>query len=165
MMAMNKSELTVKAVELEIEIEGKDTKEVLLEKISAKLEEAGDKDALIKFLNDNGFTIDEEGNVVKMSRRRTLGENPNTKAFHTITVLQDESLAHLSYAELAKYLEETEGVTTTANSISWYANWMKQRGKEVVARNKPKKEKASKTADEAAPEAETAEAPEGEEEV
>ncbi len=164
-MAMNKSELTVKAVELEIEIEGKDTKEVLLEKISAKLEEAGDKDALIKFLNDNGFTIDEEGNVVKMSRRRTLGENPNTKAFHTITVLQDESLAHLTYAELAKYLEETEGVTTTANSISWYANWMKQRGKPVVARNKPKKEKASKTADESAPEAETAEAPEGEEEV
>jgi len=140
-MAMNKSELIAKAVELGLEIEGKDTKEVLLEKISAHLEEAGDQDALMAFLNDNGFTIDEEGNVVKMSRRRTLGENPNTKAFHTITVLQDESLAHLTYAELAKYLEETEGVITTANSISWYANWMKQRGKEVVARNKPKKEK------------------------
>jgi len=140
-MAMNKSELIAKAVELGLEIEGKDTKEVLLEKISAHLEEAGDQDALMAFLNDNGFTIDEEGNVVKMSRRRTLGENPNTKAFHTITVLQNESLAHLTYAELAKYLEETEGVITTANSISWYANWMKQRGKEVVARNKPKKEK------------------------
>jgi len=143
-MAMNKSELIAKAVELGIEIGGKDTKEVLLEKISVHLEEAGDQDALVAFLNDNGFTIDEDGNVVKMNRRRTLGENPNTKAYHTITVLQDESLAHLTYAELAKYLEETEGVTTTANSISWYANWMKQRNKPVVARNKPKKVKEVK---------------------
>ncbi len=159
-MAMNKSELIAKAVELGLEIEGKDTKEALLEKISAHLEEAGDKEVLLAFLNDNGFTIDEEGNVVKASRRRALGENPNTKAFHTIAVLQDESLAHLTYAELAKYLEETEGVVTTANSISWYANWMKQRGKEVVARNKPKKAKAEK-----APEAEIADEPEAEEEV
>lgn len=164
-MAMNKSMLIAKAVELKIEIEGKDTKEILLEKISTNLEEAGDKEALVAFLNENGFTIDEEGNVVKMNRRRTLGENPNTKAFHTIAVLQDESLAHLTYAELAKYLEETEGVTTTANSISWYANWMKQRGKVVVARNKPKKVKPVAEVPEAVPTDEAVPADEAVEEV
>jgi hypothetical protein len=152
---MNKSQLVVRATELGVAIEAKDTKEILLEKISAHLEEAGDKDALVAFLNENGFTIDAEGNVVKMSRRRTLGENPQTKAFLTIKVLQDDSLEHLSYGELAKFLSETEGVDTTANSISWYANWMKQRSMPVVARKKAKKEKAEKApAEEAAPEVE-----------
>lgn len=149
---MNKSQLVVRATELGVAIEAKDTKEVLLEKISTHLEEAGDKDALVAFLNENGFTIDAEGNVVKMSRRRTLGENPQTKAFLTIKVLQDESLEHLSYSELAKYLSETEGVETTANSISWYANWMKQRSMPVVPRKKAKKEKAEGSEEAAAPE-------------
>lgn len=147
-MAMNKTQLIAVAAKLGMEIDAKATKESLLEAVSKQLEENGDEAALLSFLNENGFTI-EDGNVVKMNRRRKLGENPNTKAHYTITALQDESLAHLSYGEIAKYIEETHGVTTTANSISWYANWMKQHSMTVVARNKPAKEKAPKA--EAAP--------------
>lgn len=150
-MAMNKTQLIAEAAKLGMEVDAKATKESLLEAISKHLEAQGDEAKLLAFLNENGFTI-ENGNVVKMSRRRKLGENPNTKAYFTISALQDESLAHLSYGELAKYIEEANGVTTTANSISWYANWMKQHGMTVVARNKPVKEKPAK-ADAAATEA------------
>lgn len=150
-MAMNKTQLIAKAAQLGIEVDAKATKESLLEVVSKHLEAVGDADALIAFLNENGFTI-ENGNVVKMNRRRKLGENPNTKAHYTITALQDEALAHLSYGEIAKYIEETHGVTTTANSISWYANWMKQHSMVVVPRNKPVKEKPAKA--EATPAAE-----------
>ena len=142
-MAMNKTQLIAKAATLGMTVDAKATKESLLEEISKHLEAAGDETALVAFLNENGFTI-ENGNVVKMNRRRKLGENPNTKAHYPITALQDETLAHLSYGELAKYIEATHGVTTTANSISWYANWMKQHSMTVVARNKPVKEKPVK---------------------
>ena len=145
-MAMNKTQLVARATELGLTVDSKVTKEALLEQISEHLEEAGDQTVLVAFLNENGFTIDKEGNVVKLSRKRTLGENPTTKAHATIEVLQDESLESLSYTELSAYLKETKGVETTSNSISWYANWMKQRGMAVVPRKKAVKEKPVKEA-------------------
>ncbi len=159
---MTKTQLIARAAGLGLPVEDKDTKEVLLEKVSNFFIENDDKEALVSFLEENGFTLDEEGNVVKKSKRGSLGENPNTKAFHTIKVLQDETLAELSYAELANYLKETEGVETTANSIAWYANWLKTKGKECVARAK-KSKKADKAAAEAAEAAEAEDAPEVEE--
>jgi hypothetical protein len=107
------------------------------------------------FLDENGLVREEDGEIVKKAKRKSLGENPNTKAYHTIQVLQDESLAGLSYPELAKYLKETEGVETTANSIAWYSNWLKSKGKPVVAR--AKKKKAEKAPEAEAPEAEETE--------
>ena len=151
---MTKTQLIAKAAGLGLTVEDKDSKEQLLEKISNHYIEVDDKEALVEFLEENGFTLNEEGEVVKKSKRGTLGENPNTKAYHTIKVLQDESLAELSYAELAKYLKETEGVETTSNSIAWYANWLKSKGKPVVARAKKKKaEKKEEPANEASDEA------------
>ncbi len=151
---MSKTQLIAKAAGLGLTVEDKDNKEVLLEKICTHLDEIGDEEALTEFLDENGFTRDESGKVVKRTKRRSLGENPNTKAYHTITVLQDENLAHLSYPELTSYLKETEGVETTANSIAWYANWLKGKGKPVVARKKIKKKV------EEAPEEEVEETPE-----
>ena len=136
---MTKTQLIAKAAGLGLTVEDKDTKEVLLEKVADHYSAEGMNDELLEFLEENGFTLDDEGNVVKRTKRRSLGENPNTKAFHTITVLQDESLAHLSYPELAAYLKETQGVETTANSIAWYANWLKTKGRDVVGRAKKKK--------------------------
>ena len=153
---MTKTQLIARTASLGLTVEDKDTKEVLLEKISNHFIAQDDKESLVAFLEENGFTLDEDGNVVKKSKRGTLGENPNTKAFHTINVLQDESLAELSYAELSAYLKETEGVETTANSIAWYANWLKTKGKPCVAR--AKKKKAEKPAAEAEAEAPVAEA-------
>ncbi len=143
---MTKTQLVAKAAGLGIEVDDKDTKEVLLEKIATKLYEDGKEEELDEFLGENGFARDEEGNIVKKSKRRTLGENPNTKAYFTIQVLQDESLAHLSYPELAKYLKETHGVETTANSIAWYSNWLKSKGKPYVARAKKTKKKEEEEA-------------------
>ena len=157
---MTKTQLIARTASLGLTVEDKDTKEVLLEKISNFYLEQDDKESLVAFLEENGFTLDEEGNVVKKSKRGTLGENPNTKAFHTINVLQDESLAELSYAELAAYLKETEGVETTANSIAWYANWLKTKGKPCVARAKKAAAAKAKADAEAAKEAAEAEAPE-----
>lgn len=155
---MTKTQLIAKVAGLGLAVEDKDTKEVLLEKVANHLSEAGKDEELLEFLEENGFTLDEEGNVVKRTKRRSLGENPNTKAYHTIQVLQDESLEHLSYPELKDYLKETVGCETTASSIAWYAAWLKSKGKPVVARNKPKKVKAEvapvEEAAEAAPEAE-----------
>jgi len=155
---MTKMELVAKAAGLGLEVESNDTKEILLEKVANFLAEAERQDELVEFLEENGFTLNEEGEVVKRTKRRSLGENPNTKAYHTIQALQNEDLAGLSYPELAKYLKETEGIETTANSIAWYANWLKSKDKPVVARQKAKKEAAP---EEAAPEAE----PEAEDEV
>ena len=143
---MTKTQLIAKVAGLGLEVEDKDTKEILLEKVATKLSEEGKDEELLEFLDANGFALDEEGAVVKRTRRRSLGENPNTKAFHTIEVLQDENLEHLSYPELAAYLKETKGVETTANSIAWYANWLKGKGKPVVARKKIKKEKPTEEA-------------------
>ena len=161
---MTKTQLIAKAAGLGLAVEDKDSKEQLLEKISNHYIEIDDKEALVEFLEENGFTLDDEGNVVKKTKRGTLGENPNTKAYHTISVLQDESLAELSYAELAKYLKETKGVETTANSIAWYTNWLKSKGKPVVARAKKKKADKPESEAEATTEAE-AEAPAPDEEV
>jgi len=155
---MTKTQLIAKVAGYGLPVEDKDTKEILMEKVANYLSENGKDDELLEFLEENGFTLDEEGNVVKRTRRRSLGENPNTKAFHTIAVLQDESLAHLSYPELKDYLKETVGIDTTSSSIAWYAAWLKTKGKPVVARNKPKKEKAPKPAVEAEPEAPEVEA-------
>lgn len=138
---MTKTQLIARAAGLGLGVEDKDTKEVLLEKVASKLSEEGKDEELNEFLEENGFALDEEGNVVKKSKRRSLGENPNTKAFHTIQVLQDESLEGLTYPELTTYLKETVGVETTANSIAWYANWLKSKNKPVVARKRAKKEK------------------------
>jgi hypothetical protein len=155
---MTKTQLIAKAAGLGLTVEDKDTKEVLLEKIVNHLNEVNDDEALLEFLEANGYTVDEDGKPVKRTKRRSLGENPNTKAYHTINVLQNEDLAHLSYPELVAYLKETEGVETTASSIAWYANWLKSKGKPVVARNKPKKVIAEAPEAEEAPE--TEEAPE-----
>jgi hypothetical protein len=147
---MTKTQLIAKAAGLGLEVEDKHTKEQLLELIAEKLYEDGEEEQLDEFLDENGFARDEDGEIVKKTKRKSLGENPNTKAFHTIKVLQDESLAELSYPELAKYLKETEGVETTANSIAWYSNWLKSKSKPVVAR--AKKKKAEKKAEKEAPE-------------
>ncbi len=155
---MTKTQLIARAAGLGLPVEDKDTKEVLMEKVATKLSEDGETEKLSEFLEENGFTQDEDGKVVKRTKRRSLGENPNTKAFHTIKVLQDESLEHLSYPELAAYLKETEGVETTANSIAWYANWLKTKGKPVVGRKKIKKADVKKAEEEAAKEAADAEA-------
>ena len=158
---MTKTQLIAKAAGLGLVVEDKDTKEMLLEKVATFYSENDKGEELAEFLEENGFAQDEEGNIVKRTKRRSLGENPNTKAFHTIKVLQDESLEHLSYPEMSAFLKETEGVETTANSIAWYANWLKTKGRPVVARKKIKK---VKPVTEEAP-VETEEAPEGEEEV
>jgi hypothetical protein len=144
---MTKTQLIAKTAGLGLEVADKDTKEQLLEKIATELSAQGKNEELLEFLESNGFTLDDEGNVVKRTKRRSLGENPNTKAFHTITVLQDESLAHLTYPELAAYLKETEGVETTSNSIAWYANWLKSKGRPCVARAKKVKETPEADAD------------------
>jgi hypothetical protein len=138
---MTKTQLIAEAAKLGIEVEDRFKKEELLEKISTKLYEDGEEEKLDEFLEKNGYTRDEDGEIVKATKRKSLGENPNTKAYHTIEVLQDESLAELSYPELAKYLKETKGVETTANSIAWYSNWLKSKGKPVVARAKKAKAK------------------------
>jgi CO dehydrogenase/acetyl-CoA synthase beta subunit len=143
---MTKTGLIAKAAGLGLEVEDKDTKEMLLEKIATFLSEEERTEDLTEFLEENGFTLNEEGEVVKKTKRGTLGENPNTKAYHTIQALQNEELAGLTYPELAKYIKETEGVETTANSIAWYANWLKSKGKPVVARQKAKKEAAPEEA-------------------
>ena len=117
---MTKTQLIARAAGLGLEVADKDDKELLMEIISAHYSENGLDEELETFLDENGFTLDEEGQVVKKTKRRSLGENPNTKAFHTITVLQNEELEGLTYPELAKYLKETEGIETTANSIAWY---------------------------------------------
>ena len=150
---MTKTQLIATAAGLGLVVEDKDTKEVLLEKVASHYSEAGEDDKLTEFLDENGFALDEEGNVVKRTKRRSLGENPNTKAYHTIQVLQDEALEHLSYPEMAAYLKETVGVETTPNSIAWYANWLKSKGKPVVARKKIKKVKEVAEAEADAPEA------------
>jgi len=150
---MTKTQLIAKVAGLGLEVEDKDTKEILLEKVANHLSEEGKDEELLEFLEENGFTLDEEGNVVKRTKRRSLGENPNTKAYHTIKVLQDETLAHLSYPELRDYLKETEGIETTASSIAWYAAWLKSKNKPVVARNKPKKADKKEEPEVEAPEA------------
>ena len=151
---MTKTALIAKTAGLGLEVEDKDTKEVLLEKVASFLSEEGRDDELTEFLEENGFTLNDEGEVVKKTKRGTLGENPNTKAYHTIQALQNEDLEGLTYPELAKYLKETAGVETTANSIAWYANWLKTKGKPVVARKKAKKaeKEAEETPVEEAPE-------------
>lgn len=154
---MTKTQLIIKATSLGLEVADKDGREALLEKISIALSELEDNnEQLLEFLEANGLTLDEEGEVVKRTKRRSLGENPNTKAFHTISVLQNVELAHLSYPELVSFLKETEGVETTANSIAWYANWLKSKGRDVVARAK-KTKKAEAEAEEPTAAAETEE--------
>lgn len=150
---MTKTQLIAKTAGLGLTVDDKDTKEALLEKVANHLSEEGKNEELLEFLEENGFTLDEEGNVVKRTKRRSLGENPNTKAFHTISVLQNEELAHLSYPELVAYLKETEGVETTANSIAWYANWLKAKGRDCVARAKKVKAKPEGEAEAPAEEA------------
>jgi uncharacterized protein with von Willebrand factor type A (vWA) domain len=152
---MTKTQLIAKVAGLGLAVEDKDTKEQLLEKVATFLANEGRNDELIEFLGENGLTLNEEGVVVKKAKKRSLGEDPNTKAYHTIQVLQNEELAHLSYPELVKYLKETEGVETTASSIAWYSNWLKSKGRPVVARAKK-----TKKAEPEAPEVE--EAPEAE---
>lgn len=139
---MTKTQLIAKAAGLGLQVEDKDSKEELLEKVAEALSAANKQEELVEFLDENGFALDEDGTVVKKTKRKSLGENPNTKAFHTISALQDESLAGLSYPELAHYLKETTGLETTANSIAWYANWLKTKNKPCVARNKAKKVEA-----------------------
>jgi len=136
---MTKVQLIARAAGLGLEVEDKDSKERLMEKIVNHYNEIDDREAMVEFLDENGFALDDEGVIVKKTKRGSLGENPNTKAYHTIKVLQDESLAELSYTELARYLKETEGVETTSNSIAWYANWLKSKGRPVVARARKKK--------------------------
>jgi hypothetical protein len=148
---MTKTQLIAKAAGLGLEVEDKTTKEKLMEDISNHYIVNDQKEDLVSFLDEVGFTLNDDGEIVKKSKRGTLGENPNTKAFHTIKVLQDESLAELSYNELAKYLKDTEGVETTANSIAWYANWLKTKNKPVVSRMKKKKAAPEEPASEDAP--------------
>jgi len=138
---MTKTQLIARAAGLGLTVEDKDTKEELLEKIAEELLKQEKQEELLEFLDENGFALDDDGTVVKKTKRKSLGENPNTKAFYTISILQDESLEGLSYPELATYLKETTGVETTANSIAWYANWLKTKNKPCVARNKSKKVK------------------------
>ena len=137
---MTKTQLIAVAARLGLEVSGKEKKEALMESIINAYNEKGDNEGLMEFLDNNGLTVNEEGVIVKKSRRQSLGENPNTKAYHTIKVLQDESLAHLSYSELAAYLKETSGIETTSNSIAWYANWLKSKNQPVVPRQRKKKE-------------------------
>ena len=142
-MSMNKTALITVAAKLDLEIGEKETKESLIELIANYYSEADMEDELKSFLASNNLEVNETGDIVKVKRQKKLGENPNTKAFHTIKILQDESLATLSYKELRDYLSESEGVETTPASIAWYANWMKQKSMTVVAR--AKKEKAPTT--------------------
>ena len=141
-MSMNKTQLIAAAAKLGVEIGDKPTKETLIESIANFHNEKGNTEELKVFLEENGFTLNDEGEIVKAKKVKKLGENPNTKAFHTIKVLQDESLAGLSYKELKNYLAESEGIETTSSSIAWYANWMKQKGMNPIPRaKKPKAEK------------------------
>jgi len=153
-MSMSKTALITVAAKLEIEIEGKETKETLIELIANHYSEASMDEELKSFLAENGLEVNEDGDIVKCKRQKKLGENPNTKAYHTIKILQDESLAGLSYKELKDYLAESEGIETTPASIAWYANWMKQKGMDVVSRAKKEKVVAEEEDVEAAAKAE-----------
>lgn len=143
---MTKTQLIATVAGLGLQVDDKDTKEVLLEKAATHYAENGMQDELVAFLEENGYELDEEGNAVKRAKKRSLGENPNTKAYHTIKALQDESLAHLTYAEIVSYLKETVGMETTSRSVAWYANWLKTKGKPVVARAKKAKEEEEEVA-------------------
>jgi Icc-related predicted phosphoesterase len=139
-MAMSKTELQAKCKELGIELPTAKDKVSLITVIANHLE--ADETALTSFLADNGLMV-QDGEIVKLKKTKKLGENTNTKAFYTIEVLKDPTLAQLSYNELVKYLEETKGIETTAAAVSWYYSWMKNKGMEPVARaRKPKVEKA-----------------------
>ena len=135
-MSMNKTQLITVAAKLDLPVGEKETKESLIELIANHYAENDEREELSAFLAQNGLQVNENGDIVKVKRQKKLGENPNTKAYHTIKVLQDESLATLSYKELKEYLAESEGIETTQASIAWYANWMKQKGMDVVPRAK-----------------------------
>ena len=152
-MAMSKSELTAKATELGLELPAAKDKVSLITAIANHLE--SDEKALTEFLAENNLMV-QDGEIVKLKKTKKLGENQNTKAFYTIEILKDPTLAGLSYNELVKYLKETKGIETTPAAISWYYSWMKNKGMEPVARaRKPKAEKAPVEAE--AVEAEAAE--------
>ena len=139
-MAMSKAELTAKATELGLELPAAKDKVSLITAIANHLE--NDEKALTEFLAENNLMV-QDGEIVKLKKTKKLGENQNTKAFYTIEILKDPTLAGLSYNELVKYLKETKGVETTPAAISWYYSWMKNKGMEPVARaRKPKVEKA-----------------------
>jgi len=135
-MSMNKTQLITVAAKLDLPVGEKETKESLIELIANHYAENDEREELSAFLAQNGLQVNENGDIVKVKRQKKLGENPNTKAYHTIKVLQDESLASLSYKELKEYLSESEGIETTPASIAWYANWMKQKGMDLVPRVK-----------------------------
>jgi len=115
-MSMTKTQLIAAATKLGLEIASKETRDSLIEKIANFYNETGDTEDLKAFLEDNGFTLTEEGEIVKAKKQKKLGENPNTKAYHIIKVLQDASLAKLSYKELKAYLLEAEGIETNGSN-------------------------------------------------
>ena len=148
-MAMSKSDLTKKATELGLDVSTAKDKVSLITVIANHLE--SDEAALTSFLAENNLMV-QDGEIVKLKKTKKLGENTNTKAFYTIEVLKDPTLAGLSYNELVKYLSETKGIETTSAAISWYYSWMKNKGMNPVARaRKPKAEKAEKAPVEAEP--------------
>ena len=152
-MAMSKSDLTKKATELGLDVSTAKDKVSLITVIANHLE--SDEAALTSFLAENNLMV-QDGEIVKLKKTKKLGENTNTKAYYTIEVLKDPTLAGLSYNELVKYLSETKGIDTTPAAISWYYSWMKNKGMNPVARaRKPKAEKAPVEAE--AVEAEAAE--------
>lgn len=149
-MAMSKTELLKKLEELGLEAPTQKDKVSLITTIANHLE--SDEAALTAFLAENNLMV-EDGEIVKLKKTKRLGENENTKAFATIEVLKDPSLAELSYNELVKFLRETKGIETTPAAVSWYYSWMKNKGMEPVARARKKKEVAPVAEGEEAPKA------------
>jgi len=121
--------------ELGLELDGsQENVETLKIKIALELKEkdGADGERTKEFCEKFGMVFDEQGNLykkkagVKPVAERRSGMKEGTTGHSTLLVLGDDEYADKSYEELVEVLA-AQGVTTTAKSIAWYANYGKKK--------------------------------------